>query len=835
MSLQYTTDTGVTLKVPGAYADTQVVSTPSTVAANGIILAIGESDSGPSFLEEDDLSQNAFGPDQKSDILAKYGSGQLVDAFIGAVTASNDPNVKGSFTRFIPLKTNSSTKATATLPAIGGGIYANLTAKAGGKPGNLITRTVTVNQAEAIPSTGAFILASPPASTTVNFRVNGGAAVTASLTTEETPTAMVAAIAALDGVIATGGVSRGTIGNVITPAAAITVDAGYNLHIVSAFIAYPHVGDIVVIPSTAAVDIRNQGTFLVTAVNQAATRIDLCKVWNVTSDALTAPLTQASTTLDDGDIFAYSPVTISLESGAVVPGKGKTLEIAETATGVFSNLCYVASADGQTVSKASFVSTTALPALMISGQEYKVEANFVRQKDGISENIVAGGNCLLSIGYVGTTASAVINNGVMTITLTGGSSSSLSPISISLSDYPTIGDLCQYLGSLAGFVAYPSLATYSSISPLVLDAGTYSFATDKGVATGRIKGDGHDLMTEINSQSVLVDVAPLGVATNLVGLPDQASVAFLSGGSRGSTTTAIIQSALDAAKAVKANFVVPLFSNNSSVDIADGSTDAASSYDIASINSATRAHCLQMSQLKQRRRRLAILSNRDTFANDKIAAGGIASARCALTIQDVRDNNAFGTLTTFKPWMTAIKAAAMQAAGFYKDITHKYITINAATVPGGGYNYNLVSNVEDALDAGLLVVTYDGSGFKWVSDQTTYSVDDNFVYNSLQAMYAADLVAATAEQRMERAFVGQSLADVSATVGVTVLGTILDDIRRLKLIAPSDDAPRGFKNVVIKIVNGNTMVVGVEIKLATSIKFIPITFMITAIQQTATG
>jgi hypothetical protein len=36
-------------------------------------------------------------------------------------------------------------------------------------------------------------------------------------------------------------------------------------------------------------------------------------------------------------------------------------------------------------------------------------------------------------------------------------------------------------------------------------------------------------------------------------------------------------------------------------------------------------------------------------------------------------------------------------------------------------------------------------------------------------------------------------------------------------LAPPDDAPRGFKNVVIKV-NGNAMVVSCQIKLATSIK-----------------
>ena len=50
MALQFTTTSGTTLIVPGSYAETEVVSTPSTVAANGILMIVGEADSGPSLV-----------------------------------------------------------------------------------------------------------------------------------------------------------------------------------------------------------------------------------------------------------------------------------------------------------------------------------------------------------------------------------------------------------------------------------------------------------------------------------------------------------------------------------------------------------------------------------------------------------------------------------------------------------------------------------------------------------------------------------------------------------------------------------------------------------------
>ena len=129
----------------------------------------------------------------------------------------------------------------------------------------------------------------------------------------------------------------------------------------------------------------------------------------------------------------------------------------------------------------------------------------------------------------------------------------------------------------------------------------------------------------------------------------------------------------------------------------------------------------------------------------------------------------------------------------------------------------------------------EDGGYTWVSDQTTYSADSNFLYNSLQAVYAADTVAATAAKRMGRIFKGASLADINAAVGVAVLTQILSDMKDLKWLGASDDAPKGFKNLVVKVVNGNALVCSGEIKIATGIKFIPISFLVTAISQTATG
>src|SRR5690606_12364458 len=132
-----------------------------------------------------------------------------------------------------------------------------------------------------------------------------------------------------------------------------------------------------------------------------------------------------------------------------------------------------------------------------------------------------------------------------------------------------------------------------------------------------------------------------------------------------------------------------------------------------------------------------------------------------------------------------------------------------------------VTQIEDALDAGLLFMEKDIAGSKWVADQTTYKVDTNFVYNSIQAVYDMDLVSLDLAASFQRAFVGQSLADVDDATGLSFLASKMDSYKKQKLISASDDAPLGFKNAKIRI-SGPIMEVAVEIKLTTAIYFVPI-------------
>jgi hypothetical protein len=175
----------------------------------------------------------------------------------------------------------------------------------------------------------------------------------------------------------------------------------------------------------------------------------------------------------------------------------------------------------------------------------------------------------------------------------------------------------------------------------------------------------------------------------------------------------------------------------------------------------------------------------------------------------------------------------MQAAGLYKAIVGKFANVSGVLQAAKDFDDRDITPMENALLAGLLPMKRgESGGFEWVSDQTTYGKDANFVFNSVQATYIADLMAITMSMRMEKAFKGQSVADVSAGVALSFLESILDDFVRLKFIAPSDDAPKGYKNVKVKI-NGPAMIVTLEVKLAGAIYFIPIQFLVSQVQQSA--
>lgn len=844
MSQNYNFD-GTNLVIPGSYSRITVQSNASGLATTGVLMLVGESDAGPDYSVEDDLESNAFGPDQLADVIAKYGSGPIVDAFRAACAPSTD--LPGSFSSAIIVKTNPSTAATGTLLNYVPSTYGTLYALREGADGNLITYSITAAASEVTPTTGSFTFIPPVGTVNLEFRLDGGAALSVALTASAsgtltvTPATFVTDVNGLAGIDATGGADRvpltvsGTLALDQNPGSA----PGTNNVLITRSTAWavsPVVGDTLTIPVgsiiAGAAD-ANVGAYVVTAVSSTtvtATKLSDAAKTGAVVGTITTPVDVAAALIAaTTDLHCWGPVTISVTAGDPVDGVGHSLEIAQPASG--TDLISRTSFGLGTTTAVTWISASGSPTQIVSATEYKAQLNAARSSDNSEETLSAGGEIALKVGYTGTTATLTINKTTETIitTVAGGSGNSIA--SFSLTKYPTIADLVAFLNSQTGYTASVGSAALGQLPVSALDEGTFGICSKWGAKNGRIKVDAYKWFAKV-SESALVQLGETPEAA-VSGLPAVQALAYMSGGTKAGSTAAVVAAAIEALEGVRGNFVVPLFSRDASLDIVDGLTESTSTYTIDAINLAVKTHVLKMSTIKKRRNRQAFLSLEDTFDNQKEAASNLASSRCSMAFEDFKQLGGDGNVTQFQPWMGATLAAAMQAAGFYKAIFFKGINTAGIVHADGSYNSKQDSQVEEALLAGLLPARKSlTGGFIFDSDQTTYTKDNNFVFNSIQAMYAADVIALTTAQRMETAFVGQSTADVNAALALSYLENIMSDLLRLKLIAPSDDAPRGFRDAKVKL-NGGNLLVSLQVRLAGAIFFVPINFLVSQVTQSA--
>lgn len=617
------------------------------------------------------------------------------------------------------------------------------------------------------------------------------------------------------GVLNTALVTAGDLtGTVSSGVLTVTLTAGSP----NQWAATPQPGDWIYFPSTAPAAISNAvgGWWLVNSAT--STTILMTKLSNGATTAFGATGIAAVT-----DMICIRPA---------IDGLGKTMEIQDG--GGAQSIATVNPFYQLNTTNVTWVSTLASPKLLRSASERELELSVLRNSDSVNETINAGGDIVMKVGYQGTTATLTISATTISTTVVGGSGANFS---YSLSGYRTVADLVAKINAQPGYTAVVGTAATGQFPVTALDEGTWSICSTQAQVVSGIKKDGYDFFNQVDSESFNVQLGAT-TATNIPaisGLPDSVTTTFLAGGAKGATTAAAALAGIDACEKIRGNFLVTLFSRDATEDITDALTDSGSTYLIDAINAYVVTHCVKMSQLKRRRPRQGFTSFRGSFADAKEAAANLASARACMAFQDVKAVGSDGTITQFQPWYGAALAAGYQAAAFYRPIFNKGLNCSGVIQDAGDFVDSDDSAVEDALQSGLLVIrARDTGGFSFVSDQTTYTFDSNFVYNSIQAVYVADTLSQTIAQRMERAFVGQSLADVSAALVLSYLKGIMSDLRRLKLIVGDDDAPEGYKNAVVQIAGG-AIAISVAVKEATGVYFVVIKALVQQVQQTATA
>lgn len=926
--------TGQNIVVPGTYVSTQVVSNVAGAALSGIVTIVGEAEQGPDYTLEANLDLNSFGPQQLAQVVAKYGSGRIVDGYRAVINASNDPNIQGSVTAVKLVKTNVSTAAASTITRSGFGAYGAITAIMRGFPGNTISYQVAIAQQEVAPEIGPFTycphyLASP---VSFSLRANGLASESVSVSSLTTGTALCSTIENYtNGIAATGGTLVDTVfGNTGTNISlTVNTPTTVTITLAGAFGNPPSPGDCIAIPiigdfgaSTASVLIggsnANRATYLVTSVtNGGGSSSFTATVINQPTGAPSlANISPTPVSAGALDVVAFKPVTISNETGmdrqsevgmtgtfswttsgpqvvvtapsawtaqpkagdlAVVPTAVSTLtagfyqvtsSTSTTATmSRFSNGSAGSSgsqAFGSPITQGTqpiffkkptidglgktlevigtpgsiFVNSTTGAALPIantttdSADEQQVSTTI--SQGAISASFSAGGEIPLSIGCSQASATVVIGATSMTFKV-GATTIFTAPYST----FTNLSTMASFINSQPTFTATLLLPQYAGLAPSRLDEGTFGISSTTGGQPGRIKHDS-DAWVSNTDASTIAEATDSQAAPS--GLPEAVTPAtFLTGGIRGGSSTAQFAGGIDACQGVTTNFIGGLISANASQDITGVTdpTDPSSTYTIDSVNAYLNAHAIAMSALLVGQNRIAFGGKSGTFSQQLAAAQQLSSFRMLLAFQDVLALTASSGVAQFQPWLGACTAIGMQAAAGFKGIVHKRANVSGVISAAGDFNPKMYAQVQQALQAGLLVLQpITTGGFWWVSDQTTYNADSNFVYNSLQAVYISDLMVLTLIQNFNSAIVGQSVAQISAVAAESFFTGQLYNFLRLNWTAPSQAlngqpaAPLGYSNPNVQI-SGGVLTCSAQLYLAGLLYFIPINLSIAPVQQAA--
>ena len=846
--------------VPGVYPEVNVQSQPVGISSSGNIVIIGEATGGAAnaaidSVNGDILKNNHFSPSQLDAVAKKYVSGPIVDAFNALASPSADTDIAGSANNIYIVKTNISPRAQATLAAT----YGTLADLNFGVNGNKYFYQVTESQSEVAPTVTSGALAFLPKAEHGTISVKQSSMADGDYFYIQTQDGIGYAVA-LDttgGALVTpnGAHYTGAAHKVLLDVSAILTDAALATAIIGAFNALTgFVAKVLLIDHTSAVIGINQvSTGAVIALPNAYSHNDAlsgaavgaCAVayattqhgdasdgtiyngltFSVRLQGAAAQVITLSSNEADHDSIAHLVIELNskLPAGIIASAAGSSfvLSLVTLSSNAANALGYGRCFELIDSTPGDLAALELAADLIVSSAEPEVQVNIARKDKNVSEEYTIDAAVAMTIGYEGTSALLTINATTLSTTIVGGLGS---PLSLKLADFVTVSDLAAYINSQTAYTCAVIPAS-TQMSPFSLDrVVALGIASSSILMPGRLKEGLYNFVTILN-QSPSLSFA----ATAVAGLPQLTSYPmYLSGGAQGPTLASDIIAAISDLEGIAVNFVVPLFSRDASLDIADGLTDIHSTYTIAATNAAIKSHVLKMSVPKLKGYRSAFLSMLDTYLNDKAQAQSLAHARVSLCIQKPSQVNSAGIVVSYQPWYGACIAAGMQAAGFYKSIVNKFANVISFIDPVG-FDSGNPGDLEDALNAGLLIMERGVVGDTWVSDQTTYGIDTNFVYNSIQAMYAADLVTTDICASFKSAFLGKSLADVDTGVALAYLSEKMRNYKAQKLIAASNDAPMGYKNAKITI-SAPVMSVSFEIKLATAIYFIPVSINISQVE-----
>jgi hypothetical protein len=412
-------------------------------------------------------------------------------------------------------------------------------------------------------------------------------------------------------------------------------------------------------------------------------------------------------------------------------------------------------------------------------------------------------------------------------------------LNITLNNY-TMKTLADYINSQVGYSCSLSTVSLAAKKGTELDPVTASDIKTAAVTLRRLQ---YEILDVLNgSARISATIADPAV----VGLIDNATTA-LTGGAKGASTNSSFSSGLSASLSEDYNVLLPAVSRDASDDISDailGFTDASSTYTIASILSACDTHLRLRGDVKNRKEAMGFGGTRKSTKSAALAAvAAVGSELMQVCIQDVVMVDALGNSRIMHPHVCAALAAGMRTGmPVGEPLTHKFPNvldvghyINASTgLAAGDFNPGL--DFDSAIDSGVLFLEKASGGFRWSVDNTTYGIDDSFVYNRGSVMAASQFIARAIRETAEQVFVGRKVSNGAAASIKNVIRNKLRELNQpdVNIITASDDAPEGFReDTFVVTVTGNTAHVQVEVKPVQGLDFIFIDFTLGDIKQSA--
>jgi hypothetical protein len=448
----------------------------------------------------------------------------------------------------------------------------------------------------------------------------------------------------------------------------------------------------------------------------------------------------------------------------------------------------------------------------------------------------------LSVHYVGSGSACTIQISgaseaakVLTSTVTGASGQNLN---LSLANY-SMKDLVDALNSFGGGSIYQAVLLNSQTGTVVEASDLDPInSLDIQTSTQSLYRLQNEIVEEINSSQLVkaIKLAPM------VGLPVILSESFLSGGAKGSSGNQDFANGLAASLSEDYGVALPCISQDATVDIAAGLTDVNSTYTVASVIAALESHLILRGSIKNRKEAQGVVGFRTQMkANAYAQAQTTNSYLVQLFMQDVLVLDSTATLVWKQPHVQAAMAAGMRlGTDIGTPLTHKFLNAYGVghfvdPVSGmsmGDFDPNLDS--DNAIDAGVTFAEKNSGGYRIVVDNTTYGIDQSFVFNRGSVVEASNYIAQTLRATAELVFVGQKVSNGAASSIKSVLRSKLIELNKADIITASSDAPQGFVEKTFTVsIQGNTATVNLEVKPVQGLDFILINFTLGDIQQSA--